>query len=815
MATNKRITLHPLDSQGKMDTSINLYPKTLRNAIINDDGTEFDVAPNPEEEATEELVKIKINDTIYDISGGSILELDNETGTLTDKQIELLEKPDTVIFSTLDNNYYFLSYADENNLYFYTLNDIISISEHSEEISLTSNYFEIDTINKTYGKITNSNLIYTKDAINNFLSTKEYISNKVTSLSADSTDTQYPSAKAVYDNFVNLREVAEGKCKTFVLRYSQTIEYIKDEIDHGEYDKITDLEGNDIKNAILNGDYDSITLCNNLFNSQNDTLDFFSHTDEYLLIDSVNQNITSGEHGNISYLDTVGNIAKILNLGDIFLIKETQVPDRWVSLAIHNRFSNSFTLSIMETAKVDISNMVTTNTDQTITGVKRFNNTVYIGNYNNDYISITNGDLSIRATNSLVLRSGNNNIIPYTNNSIDLGSSTSGYKDLYLNGKVDFGTKVSGRTNTSYITTDQYDGVGIYVNGIRPINIYDNGIYLAKPILPNTTTIDIGGTDKTFRDLYLSGGVKIGSGNIWYNSSFYINDDFCSSNDTISLGKEIAKWKDLYLSGTVYTSSVQPTGDDIIIGKNTGAINTNCIIRPTTTDARNLGDATHKWKDLYLSGKCCTNDIDSSDNMFFGKTGYTQYARGILASASNGLYDLGRLSNKWKDLYLSGNISDGTNSVSVANITSSTFNVINATDIVNNTLTQEQYDLITNGKPTLIKGTWSSYNNLILLSPRDNSTYFEYAGFDRYKTTKIVVYNDKRIATSSAAFIQLQNIDWINGKAIPAYPSSTGTFNLKQIDGTLTWTEEWYGTQAEYDALGTYDNNTIYNIIEE
>ena len=25
---------------------------------------------------------------------------------------------------------------------------------------------------------------------------------------------------------------------------------------------------------------------------------------------------------------------------------------------------------------------------------------------------------------------------------------------------------------------------------------------------------------------------------------------------------------------------------------------------------------------------------------------------------------------------------------------------------------------------------------------------------------------------------------------------------------------QWYGTQAEYDALGTYDSNTIYNILE-
>ena len=35
--------------------------------------------------------------------------------------------------------------------------------------------------------------------------------------------------------------------------------------------------------------------------------------------------------------------------------------------------------------------------------------------------------------------------------------------------------------------------------------------------------------------------IKIENGNIWYNGSFYINDDFCSSNDTISLGKKTAK----------------------------------------------------------------------------------------------------------------------------------------------------------------------------------------------------------------------------------------------------------------------------------
>ena len=442
-------------------------------------------------------------------------------------------------------------------------------------------------------------------------------------------------------------------------------------------------------------------------------------------------------------------------------------------------------------SKVDLSS------DQTITGVKRFNNTVYIGNYDNDYISITNGDLSIRATNSLVLRSGNNNIIPYTNNSIDLGSSTSAYKDLYLNGKLDFGTKVSGRTNTAYITTDQYDGIGFFVNGSKIINIYDNVIYFTKSAIPSASaSIDLGSNSNLFKDLYLSGNA---------NAKTYT-----ATNSTTNVN-----WG---VSSNQY-SNMQFERNGAPIFSMSGQ-----AFFPNSDNQRDLGTNDLKFRDLYLSGNVSLSSANATykllaDGAWFDikRDNITlfQLYDTIIKSPKDNYADLGVSGNRWKNLYLAGNISDGTNSISVADITNSTFNVINATDIVNNTLTQEQYNLITNGKPTLIKGVWSSYNNLILLPPRDNSTYFEYAGFDRYKTTKIVVYSDKRITTSTAAFIQLQNIDWINGKAIPGYPSNTGTFNLKQIDGTLTWTKEWYGTQAEYDAFGTYDSNTIYNIIEE
>lgn len=433
---------------------------------------------------------------------------------------------------------------------------------------------------------------------------------------------------------------------------------------------------------------------------------------------------------------TKGSIQVINGDNVIIIWNEDKTDWKWDRLSGIVDLSNYATKTYVNqglNSKVDLSS------DQTITGVKRFSNMVYIGNYDNDYISTTNGDLSIRATNSLVLRSGNNNIIPYANNSIDLGSSTYRYKDLYLNGKVDFGTKVSGRTNTSYITTDQYDGIGFFVNGIRPINIYDNGIFLAKPILPNTTTIDIGGTDKTFKDLYLSGNVNLSSANANYKL---------------------------------------------------------------------LADGA--WFDI------------KRDN-----TTVFQFYDTIIKSPKDNYADLGVSGNRWKNLYLAGNISDGTNSVSVADITSSTFNVINATDIVNNTLTQEQYDLITNGKPTLIKGEFlSGYTNFVLFPPLERAVDFifeaqyttAYPAFvlglvSLNKTTKVISLNTNKFYRGDQ-FDSISSSKF-NSKTVPAYPSDTGTFNLKQIDGTLTWTKEWYGTQAEYDALGTYDNNTIYNIIEE
>lgn len=59
----------------------------------------------------------------------------------------------------------------------------------------------------------------------------------------------------------------------------------------------------------------------------------------------------------------------------------------------------------------------------------------------------------------------------------------------------------------------------------------------------------------------------------------------------------------------------------------------------------------------------------------------------------------------------------------------------------------------------------------------------------------------KVIANSGTKQIDLVNVDTFNGKSIPNYPSNTGTFNIKQINGALTWVDNQ--TQI---GVGTFSN---------
>lgn len=112
--------------------------------------------------------------------------------------------------------------------------------------------------------------VVTNKVANIDLTTKENVSNKTTTITSSSTDTQYPSAKATFDMGQDIREVAEGKTKSYVV--------------------------SDITNPV--------------FNSQADTIQL---TGTFTDINDVVHSVTD------------------LKLGDNFYVIETDVPDRWAS----------------------------------------------------------------------------------------------------------------------------------------------------------------------------------------------------------------------------------------------------------------------------------------------------------------------------------------------------------------------------------------------------------------------------------------------------------------------------------------------------
>ena len=354
---------------------------------------------------------------------------------------------------------------------------------------------------------------------------------------------------------------------------------------------------------------------------------------------------------------------------------------------------------------------------------------------------------------------------------------------------------------------------------------------------------------------------------------------------------------------------------------------------------RDLGRDSHPWKDIWQSDKhyfiYTTDDYAPTERNWY--IYHNQYNELVIARTYNStsqdkiafnggtiytkdsLGSLGTPSNTWLNGYFSGNV-----------YAQNTFNVINASDITNNTLTQEQYDLITNGKPTLISGILLNIKDMFLEAGRiaGGVVRGRYGGMNNIEGvyeegTYLVGSNNVISIHPNTQNYDIYNIRKINNKTLPSYPTTNtapqvltigvngGNLSWEDVSGntaeftptnvvvgqhpmsititmdsadiidittnkydlitlkTTTWLNmdlvlvkqaenyagvsgviaytsvfdisgsgfsvflmafmpnggialqkltlvnpQWYGTQTEYDNLGTYDSNTIYNILE-
>jgi hypothetical protein len=95
-------------------------------------------------------------------------------------------------------------------------------------------------------------------------------------------------------------------------------------------------------------------------------------------------------------------------------------------------------------------------------------------------------------------------------------------------------------------------------------------------------------------------------------------------------------------------------------------------------------------------------------------------------------------------------------------------------------------------KGCIINGSFLGFDNPIIMPAKETTIYYLgilIAGHEMtaYRITKETKVIEKQLYSRVYA---LNSVGYINGKLIPGYPSPTGTFVLKCVNGTLTWVAE-------------------------
>ena len=103
---------------------------------------------------------------------------------------------------------------------------------------------------------------------------------------------------------------------------------------------------------------------------------------------------------------------------------------------------------------------------------------------------------------------------------------------------------------------------------------------------------------------------------------------------------------------------------------------------------------TYRWSGseyIQIGGQDLSNFVTlNTDQTIAGKKTFTGgFITNHIRPSSNSTIDLGSSTYQWKDIYVSGNLSDGTNSVSVANIATKEYVDASIGQAITNVLTEE------------------------------------------------------------------------------------------------------------------------------
>lgn len=176
--------------------------------------------------------------------------------------------------------------------------------------------------------------------------------------------------------------------------------------------------------------------------------------------------------------------------------------------------------------------------------------------------------------------------------------------------------------------------------------------------------------------LIIKNNKSLGDVQIIADTANYVFDDAALyTMEGTELGTSSYQWTNLYLSNAIYF------GSSGIISYRNSSFAVSSHFTPYVTSNYDLGASSYTWRNLYLSGNIDFGDgakiyKDSSNRVCIQYSSSDKIkvasANTIIANRidpdSDNSQDIGRDTVRWKDLYLSGVLSDGTNSLSVLNL---------------------------------------------------------------------------------------------------------------------------------------------------
>jgi hypothetical protein len=253
-------------------------------------------------------------------------------------------------------------------------------------------------------------------------------------------------------------------------------------------------------------------------------------------------------------------------------------------------------------------------------------------------------------------------IVPVTDNDIDLGTSSLEFKNLYLDGtaKIDTLTVDEAATvgTTLGVTGATTLSSTLGVTGATTLSstLAVTGATTLSSTLAVTGTSTLTGNVTTTNDLSVGGNLTVTgnatiSGNLTFGDAdtdtITIGADVASNitpdvDDTYDLGSSTKEWRNLYIDGTANIDSLVADTADI----NAGTID-NTAIGGTTASSGAFTTLTASGATT-LNGNVTLGDA-ATDNVVFNAD-----VNSSIIPNTDDLYDLGSVSQEWRNLYIDG-----------------------------------------------------------------------------------------------------------------------------------------------------------------